>query len=402
MALELTQEQKDAGWLSGTLEEFLTLIIDHRGKTPKKLGGDWSESGHRVISAINMKNSRVDGNDHHYVDDEIFAKWMKIPVAVGDVFLTSEAPMGAVAYISDHEATDWVVGQRIFALRADEKQLHGRYLYYLLQTNNMKEQLESRSSGTTVMGIKQAELRKVELILQPVEEQKRIAEILGSVDDKIEANSRLIDSLLKLALVVFSSAKSRNETKVLDTLFKDFVGGDWGKEENDGSLFPVYEIRGADIPNLQKGGIGKLPLRYIKESSLKRRSLEPGDVVVEGSGGSPTQCTGRPALITQELIDNYDYPLVATNFCKIIKPMNQELGKSVYLGILDSWNSGELWQYETGTTGIKNLNFSLFASVKQIPDFDDSKYYLDLLAQIGQENSELMKIRGFLIRYLIG
>lgn len=280
----------------------------------------------------------------------------------------------------------------------DFKGNNPRFIYYALKTIDFT----GFDSGSAQPSLNRNYIANLSFPCPLKEEQEYIAGILGSVDDKIEANSRLIDSLLELALIVFSSAKSRNETKVLDTLFKDFVGGDWGKEENDGSLFPVYEIRGADIPNLQKGGIGKLPLRYIKESSLKRRSLEPGDVVVEGSGGSPTQCTGRPALITQELIDNYDYPLVATNFCKIIKPMNQELGKSVYLGILDSWNSGELWQYETGTTGIKNLNFSLFASVKQIPDFDDSKYNLDLLAQIGQENSELMKIRGFLIRYLIG
>jgi len=49
------------------LGDALSALIDHRGKTPKKLGGDWSSTGHRVVSAINIKNNGVNDNDHHYV-----------------------------------------------------------------------------------------------------------------------------------------------------------------------------------------------------------------------------------------------------------------------------------------------------------------------------------------------
>lgn len=394
MTLELTQEQKDAGWQVKKLSECFDII---GGGTPKTSIGEYWGGEIPWLSVTDFSGSGRTVNEAEKSITQLGLDNSSAKVLErGDLIISARGTVGELAQLGRAMAFN----QSCYGLRGASGVLTNNYGFYLMKT--IVSALRQQSHGSVFSTITRGTFESIEVVIPPVIEQKRVAEILGSIDDKIEANSRLIDSLLELALIVFSSAKSRNETKVLDTLFKDFVGGDWGKEENDGSLFPVYEIRGADIPNLQKGGIGKLPLRYIKESSLKRRSLEPGDVVVEGSGGSPTQCTGRPALITQELIDNYDYPLVATNFCKIIKPVNQELGKSVYLGILDSWNSGELWQYETGTTGIKNLNFSLFASVKQIPDFDDSKYYLDLLAQIGQENSELMKIRGFLIRYLIG
>jgi type I restriction enzyme S subunit len=81
------------------------------------------------------------------------------------------------------------------------------------------------------------------------------------------------------------------------------LGGDWGKDSPVEEFNQaVYCIRGADIPNLQNAELGKMPVRYLKSSSLKKRSLKSEDIVIEISGGSPTQSTGRPVLITEELL----------------------------------------------------------------------------------------------------
>lgn len=159
-----------------SLGDAVSRIIDHRGKTPTKLGGDWSNEGHRVISALNMKNGVVDDNDHHYIEDEIYARWMRQPLEVGDVLLTSEAPLGAVAYV-DREV-DWAIGQRIFALRPRRGLLDGRYLYHILRAGAVRKELMSRSTGSTVSGIRQAELVKLSLRLPSVPRQERIAEAL--------------------------------------------------------------------------------------------------------------------------------------------------------------------------------------------------------------------------------
>ena len=87
------------------LGDALAVLIDHRGKTPKKLGGDWTSTGHRVVSAINIKENSVDDNDHHYVSAELYRRWMKEPLRAGDERLTSEAPTGEVAYVA--RDTDW-------------------------------------------------------------------------------------------------------------------------------------------------------------------------------------------------------------------------------------------------------------------------------------------------------
>jgi type I restriction enzyme, S subunit len=194
------------------LGDALTELIDYRGKTPKKLGGDWSLSGHRVVSAKNIKDSRVDDNDHHYVDSDIYEKWMKVPLQAGDVLLTSEAPTGEVAYLSADQ--DWVLGQRLFGLRADPEKLVGEYLFYLLRGGPTRQQLLARATGTTVSGIRQSQLVKVVLDLPPLDEQRAVAATLGSLDAKIESNRLavgLIDELLK---ALFHEAVSDLETSL--------------------------------------------------------------------------------------------------------------------------------------------------------------------------------------------
>lgn len=164
------------------------MLIDHRGKTPKKLGGDWSTAGHRVISALNIKNSTVDDNEHHFISDELYRKWMKQELRAGDVILTSEAPTGEVAYLAEDQ--DWALGQRVFGLRGKKELLDGRFLYYALRGGDLRHDLMSRTTGTTVQGIRQAELVKVTISLPSLEEQRVIAATLGSLDDKIESNRR--------------------------------------------------------------------------------------------------------------------------------------------------------------------------------------------------------------------
>ncbi|MFN8027968.1 MAG: restriction endonuclease subunit S, partial [Acidimicrobiia bacterium] len=112
------------------------------------------------------------------------------PLRAGDVLLTSEAPLGEVAYLPvDLEAC---TGQRLFALRGKAGRLHGRFLYYLLRSDSVQSQLHGRATGTTVSGIRQAELVKVRFELPAIDEQLAIADVLGALDDKIESNRRLV------------------------------------------------------------------------------------------------------------------------------------------------------------------------------------------------------------------
>ena len=86
------------GWEEEKLSELVDKIIDYRGKTPKKLGLDWSEKGtYRALSAKSVKTGGLVNEDQiNLGDEELYKAWMKDEVEYNDILLTSEAPMGEV------------------------------------------------------------------------------------------------------------------------------------------------------------------------------------------------------------------------------------------------------------------------------------------------------------------
>ncbi len=126
---------------------------------------------------------------------------MPEPLQAGDVLLTSEAPLGEVAYLADTQR--FCLGQRLFALRADEAVLDSRYLYYWLRGPVAQAELARLATGTTVLGIRQAALVEVPIDLPRVPIQRRIAATLGAFDDLIENNRRRIEILEEMARLIY-------------------------------------------------------------------------------------------------------------------------------------------------------------------------------------------------------
>lgn len=190
--------------LNSKLGDLLELVIDYRGKTPKKLGGDFSESGVPVISAIHIKRGKIVWNERErFVTKEMFQKWMKDPLKKGDVLLTSEAPLGEVALVPSDD--DLVLSQRLFALRTKPELLNSKYLMYFFQSSLGQAQLQGRSSGSTVVGIRQSELMNIIIPCPPIEEQRIVGEVLANIDAKISANEGLSKTLEEIAQAIFKS-----------------------------------------------------------------------------------------------------------------------------------------------------------------------------------------------------
>ena len=244
-------------WNTEKLEELVSEIIDRRGITPLKLGSNFTTAGHRVISAKLMKDSRLDlsADEPRFVDEKTYKKWMQSPLQVDDVILTSEAPLGEIAYIK--EQLEWCLGQRLFGIRTNKSKLYGRFLYYALKSEPVFNDLISRATGTTVQGIRQSELRKVLIPLPPLDKQKHISEILGALDDKIELNRKMNASLEQMARALFQSwfvdfdpvhAKAAGRQpvgmdKATADLFPDsFVDSELGKIPEGWSMEQVGEV----------------------------------------------------------------------------------------------------------------------------------------------------------------
>lgn len=196
-------------WKELSLGEITELVIDYRGKTPKKLGGDWSESGYRALSAKNIKTGHIVQPDTiRFVSEEMYHKWMKDEIQQGDIIITSEAPFGQILYWDSEEKI--VLSQRLFGVRV-KNEYDSRFVYYYMTTPDFQGEMDGRATGTTVVGLRQPELMKCVVHCPALETQKKIATILSSIDEKISMNERINENLLVQAQTIKKQWVATNE-----------------------------------------------------------------------------------------------------------------------------------------------------------------------------------------------
>jgi type I restriction enzyme S subunit len=194
-------------------------------------------------------------------------------------------------------------------------------------------------------------------------EQKAIAAVLSSLDDKIDLLHRQNKTLEAMAETLFKQwfvveAREDWENVPFGKWIENTFGGEWGKEELEAEfVVPVYCIRGTDIADLQTGLATKTPMRFIKKKKFE--SIEPknGDIIIEISGGTENQSTGRALYINQQIKNLFDLPLVFSNFCRLIRPLKSEYSFFLYSYIQYLYNQDEFFNLENGSSGIKNLNY---------------------------------------------
>ena len=183
-------------WEQRKLLSCIEKITDFRGRTPKKLGMDWSESGYLALSALNVKDGYIDfSQDVHYGEQALYDKWMSgNELHKGQVLFTTEAPMGNVAQVPDNKR--YILSQRTIAFDVKEDIITENFLATLLRSPAVFNTLTSLSSGGTAKGVSQKSLAGVDIQI-PVElrEQELLATYFANLDNLITLHQRELEKL---------------------------------------------------------------------------------------------------------------------------------------------------------------------------------------------------------------
>ena len=289
-------------WEVDTMENALSEIIDYRGKTPVK-----SETGIVTLSAKSVKDGYIDYSKAYFISESTYQKFMVRGFPrKGDILLTTEAPLGLVARL-DREKVG--IAQRLLTLRGKKEYLLNDYLMYYLMSNEGKHQLTSRQSGTTVTGIKQKEFRKCLISIPPFEEQKAIAHILSTLDDKIEVNNQINKTLENMAQAIFKQWFVDFEFPNEEGEPYKSSGGEMFESEL-GMIPKGWEVKkSSDIANVN---IGKTPPRKEKECF----TLDPDDykwISIKDLGNSGAYIFDSSEYLTKESIEKYNVKVVPDN-----------------------------------------------------------------------------------------
>ncbi|WP_298632510.1 restriction endonuclease subunit S [uncultured Umboniibacter sp.] len=197
--------------------------------------------------------------------------------------------------------------------------------------------------------------------------------------------------------------------KPFGELLSKTIGGDWGKEEPDEKHTEKVKIlRGTDLPNVHAGSDDRVPTRYVTAKKLATRKLEAGDIVIEVSGGSPTQPTGRSLYLTQEIISRLNADLEPASFCRLFRPVESEVGLILGLHLQKIYDEGKTWLYQNTSTGISNFQTKVFLGKELVvvPSVELNKHFYDfampyLQKMSSNENKTLVELRDALLPKLL-
>lgn len=340
-----------------------------------------------------------------------------------------------------------ILVQRVARLRPKEG-VDADFLHSVIASADFTQHIQTITTGTAVPHISGTQIQEYKFNLPDVATQRAIGSLLMGFDDRItllrETNATLeaiAQTLFKSWFVDFDPVRAKMEGRVPEgmdeataaffpdtfvesewglvpegwrlvpfgQLLSHTIGGDWGSDTpDDKNDVRVAIIRGTDIPDLQSGANSRVPVRYTSQKKLATRKLEDGDIVLEVSGGSKDQPTGRALYLTAGLLSQFDCPVEPASFCRLLRPNSKSAGLLLSQHLTYIYDQGKTWEYQNQSTGIANFQTTHFLETELvvIPSEDVLKAFSEMVCPMVDrahltQIQELATLRDTLLPRLI-
>ena len=381
--------------------DLLSKIVDNRGRTCPV-----GKTGIPLIATncIDRSNLYPSYETTRFVSEETYKTWFRGHPEPGDILFVCKGSPGRTNWVPD--PVDFCIAQDMVAVRANPKKVHPKYLFAVLRSPTVQSQIDNMHVGTMIPHFKKGDFGKLRIPVPSLMAQREIGDLYFSLTERIselrETNATLeaiAQALFKSWFVDFDPVRAKLEGRTPEgmdeataALFPDgfeeselglvprgwrlvpfgqllsqTIGGDWGSDEpTEVNNAKVAIIRGTDIPDLQTGANSRVPIRYTSQKKLATRKLEDGDIVLEVSGGSKDQPTGRALYLTNAILNQFECPVEPASFCRLLRPNTQELGVLLGQHLTYIYAQGKTWEYQNQSTGIANFQTTHFLATELV------------------------------------
>lgn len=175
-------------------------VFDGPHATPKKI-----DDGPFFLSISSLREGKLDLSQSAHLSEDQFVKWTRrVTPEAGDVLFSYETRLGEAALMPPNVKA--CLGRRMGLLRPKKDRVSSRYLLYAYLSPAFQSEIKVRTiNGCTVDRIPLKELPSFPIRIPLLPEQKAIAHILGSLDDRIELNQQMNETLEAMAQALFKS-----------------------------------------------------------------------------------------------------------------------------------------------------------------------------------------------------
>lgn len=365
----------------------------------------WQRSGIPVVQIGNVNDGFLDTSSMKYVDEATANLAERFRLEEGDVILAMTGYVGATTRVKAREA-GFLLNQRVGRIESiDPTQTVPDYLYWALRNPRSKAAMVNLARGSAQPNLSAQDFGKITIPLPPLDEQQRIAEVLGALDDLIDTNERLREGYRQLALATTIRASGDSQESLpLGACVTKTVGGVWGEDTEFRDAKCALAIRGIDLASLRRFESAVPPMRFLTAAQLNSRMLQGNELIFETSG---TNC-GRSWVTMREQLSNLERPVVFSNFCKRFLVNSEHVGpRFLHHFLYAEYEAGRIHEFRTGSA-MPNLDMTALLGQVRIPtgqSVRDSEHLLLELdssaVELESENAQLRRTRDELLPLLM-
>lgn len=239
------------------LTELLSFIVDNRGKTVPT-----APSGHKLIATNCVTNNTLFPvyEKIRYLSEETYQTWFRAHPIPGDILFVNKGTPGRVCLVPD--PVDFCIAQDMIALRADESKIYPKYLFAVLRSREIQQQIYNTNVGDVIPHFKKQFLDQLLIPIPERSIQESIGDLYYVLSLKAERNKKINDNLQQQAQAIYSSMFIDNHDPAWSHgHLSDLITVKYGKDHKklaDG-IYPVYG----------SGGI----MRYVERPLYNKESV---------------------------------------------------------------------------------------------------------------------------------
>ena len=231
---------------------------------------DYVPAGIPAVMPKDIGDNRIEERDIARISPEDARRLDRYLVRPGDILYSRRGDVGKRALVRPSQA-GWLCGTGCLRVRFGEDGVDPRYATYFMGHPLVREWIVRHAHGATMPNLNTSILSACPFVTPPIDEQRAIAHVLGTLDDKIELNRRMNEMLEAMARALFKSWFVD-----FDPVRARMEGRETGLPEDLAELFPdrLVDSELGEIPE----GWEVAPLKDLIDVNPKR-SLRRGEVV---------------------------------------------------------------------------------------------------------------------------
>lgn len=319
------------------------------------------KGGTPVVTVEHIKDFRITDFDYPSITDEDKDRLAKYLMKTDDILFTRVGSVDLSAYVSEKQ-NGWMFSSRMLRVRTNEE-VHSKFLSYYFQQRSFRDYILNISVGATMPSINTSILKSLIISYPPLPEQKAIASVLSSLDDKIDLLHQQNQTLEALAETLFrqwfiEEAKEDWEEVKLGDLVDVFNGVSYKSDDLNPSTTAMVTLKSFE----RNGGFRMDGFKEYTGKYKETHLVEEGDLVVAHTDiTQDAALIGNPVLVKSH--SNYNKLIISMDLVKVVSKNSNFTNEFLYLLM-------KTREFKEHALGYSNGSTVLHLSKKAIPEFE--------------------------------